>query len=79
MDRPPDLPRFRTLDLMTREVLKQIRGKATGRKSGNETEHFYTCAVCAQGVDRRSLYQVVYQDDVEHSPLTEAELSELAP
>ena len=78
MDRPPELPRFRTLDPMTREILKHIHGKPIGGEPENEAEHFYTCAMCGQAVDRRSLYQVAYHDDVEHPPLTDAELSELA-
>ena len=78
MERPDDLPRFRTLDSATREILKRIPGRPTDGDSGNDADHFYKCDICSQPVDRRSLYEVVYHDDQAHPPLSEAELSELA-
>ena len=45
----------------------------------DEAEQFYECPQCGQAVDTRSLYQVLHHEEVDHEPMSEAELAETSP
>jgi len=46
-----------------------IRGHRLGAEPADEREHFYTCAVCGQAVDKRDLHAVLHHEQPEHEPL----------
>ncbi|RUV86909.1 hypothetical protein EOA60_14065 [Mesorhizobium sp. M1A.F.Ca.IN.020.06.1.1] len=45
------------------------KGHRVGGDPADKSEHFYTCKVCGQRVDKRDLRQVVWHEVPEHEPL----------
>src|SRR4051812_7663909 len=73
------IPPLSSLRPDVREQLKHVRGRIVGDEPGEESEHSYSCSECGQAVDRRSLYQVLHHEEVDHEPMSEAELAETSP
>ncbi|RWI60234.1 MAG: hypothetical protein EOQ93_02950 [Mesorhizobium sp.] len=44
-------------------------GGEPGGEPADESDHFYTCKVCGQRVDKRDLRQVAWHEQPEHEPL----------
>ncbi|RWM29386.1 hypothetical protein [Mesorhizobium sp.] len=45
------------------------QGKRFGGEPADKNDHFYTCKVCWQRVDKRDLRQVAWHEQPEHEPL----------
>ncbi|ESY67388.1 hypothetical protein NKH57_18140 [Mesorhizobium sp. M1050] len=46
-----------------------IIGSRHGKEPADERDHFHTCPVCGQAVDRRDLRQVLWHEQPWHKPL----------
>jgi len=51
--------------------VKNIRGECISKVITQESENFYQCSHCGQFVDMRSLYEVLYHEQKEHTRLQE--------
>jgi hypothetical protein len=52
-----------------RRDLNRCRGQAIGPAIADEREHFYSCPLCRQSVDRRMLGDVLYHEQIDHEPI----------
>ena len=72
-------PPLSSLPPEVREQLKHVRARQGGDEPADETEQFYECPQCGQAIDTHSLYQVLHHEEVDHEPMSEAELAETSP
>ncbi|MER8550843.1 hypothetical protein NKH69_09000 [Mesorhizobium sp. M0976] len=63
-DQPCSVGMTRIADLGPR-----ISGKPYGKKPTNGHDHFHTCPICGQQVDRRDFRQVMWHEQADHEPL----------
>jgi hypothetical protein len=72
-----EMPRLSDLPKDTQDHLRHIRAEPE-EPAADESQHYIVCPQCGQAIDWRSLYQVMHHNEVGHTPLSDAELTQLA-